>query len=117
MDFLQFLSAFGLGALVTALVQAWLSLRADIAKRNFQEKKECYVGLLEAYHAAAVDHNAESNGKRFAYWQMRCDLVAPKNVREAIQRIVDTNDDKSMRYQSHETLKEVLRSDLGVTKL
>lgn len=41
MGFLQFLSAFGLGAIVTALVQAWLSQKAAKDERNFQEKKEC----------------------------------------------------------------------------
>lgn len=77
MDILQWLSAFGLGALVTALVQAWLSQRADIARRNFQEKKECYIGLLEAYRKACLKSNGETQNE-FAYWAVRCGLVAPE---------------------------------------
>lgn len=113
MTIIQFLSAFGFGAIVTALVQAWLSNKSDTAKRNFQEKKECYIGLLDAYHKAAVERT-NAAAKNFAFWQMRCELVAPKNVREVIQEIIDTNDDREKRYIAHEKLKDVLRKDLGV---
>jgi len=113
MTIIQFLSAFGFGAIITALVQSWLSYKSDIAKRNFQEKKEAYIGLLDAYHKAAVE-NSNVAAKNFAFWQMRCDLVAPKKVRDAIQEIVDTNDDKEKRYIAHEKLKNVLRKDLSV---
>lgn len=113
MTIIQFLSAFGFGAIVTALVQAWLSNRSYLSQRNFQEKKECYIGLLGAYHKAAVE-NTNSAAKNFAFWQMRCELVAPKNVRDVIQEIVDTNEDKEKRYIAHEKLKKALREDLGV---
>lgn len=75
-----------------------------------------YVGLLEAYHEAAVNPSDKS-AKNFAYWQMRCDLVAPLDVRKSIQRIVDTNDNVTERYIAHEKLKQALRSDLGVSKI
>ncbi len=48
MSLIQFISAFGLGAIVAALVQAWLSNKVDISKRKFQEKKESYIGFLDA---------------------------------------------------------------------
>ncbi|MEA3012449.1 MAG: hypothetical protein QOD42_994 [Sphingomonadales bacterium] len=82
-------------------------------QRNFQEKKESYVGLLQAYHRAAVEGTDEA-AKEFAYWQMRCELVAPENVRNAIQAIVDTNDDRVARDLAHERLKAALRNDIGV---
>ena len=111
----QFFSAFGLGAIVVALVQAWLSSRAEFAKRKFFEKKECYVGLLEAYHRAAVESTEEA-AKNFGYWQMRCELVAPAAVRKAIQEIVDTNENRQLRNVAHESLKEALRRDLGISR-
>lgn len=117
MDFIQFISAAGLGGIVgsllTVFVQSWLSNKQYIANRNFQEKKEAYTGLLEAYHKAAVE-GTDTAAKNFAYWQMRCELVSPQNVRGSIQKIVDTNDDKSGRYVAHEALKDVMRKDLGV---
>ncbi len=115
MDVVPLLSAFGLGAIVTAGVQAWLAQRPVLVKRSFQERKECYIGLLEAYHRAAVE-NTDEAAKNFAYWQMRCELVAPKRVRDAIQTIVDTNDDKAARLEAHEHLKAMLRQDLRMTR-
>jgi hypothetical protein len=113
-NILPLISAFGMGAIVTALVQAWLLKKAELLKRNFQEKKECYVGLLEAYHRAAIENTNEA-AKNFGYWQMRCDLVAPQEVRKAIQEIINTNENKEARNVAHENLKRALRKDLGVT--
>ncbi|MBZ0217253.1 MAG: hypothetical protein K8F25_11905 [Fimbriimonadaceae bacterium] len=115
MNFVEFFSAFGLGALVVALVQAWFSRQAYLSKRNFEEKKEAYIGLLEAYHQAAVNPS-DTASKNFAYWQMRCELVAPATARDAIQRIIATNNDKATRYNAHDELKSALRKDLGVDR-
>jgi hypothetical protein len=43
MSIIEFISAFGLGAIVAALVQAWLSNRAYISARNFDEKKKAML--------------------------------------------------------------------------
>ncbi|WP_066798600.1 hypothetical protein [Sphingomonas soli] len=109
------LTAFGLGSIVTALVQAWLSRRSQEDERRFKEKQAAYVGLLEAYHRAAVEGSDEA-AKAFAYWQMRCELVAPEPVRDAIRRIVETNSDRAGRDAAHEDLKTSMRADLRITK-
>jgi len=114
-NILPLLTAFGLGSIVTALVQSWLQRKSKIDDRNFEERKQAYVGLLEAYHKAAVEPS-DANSKNFAYWQMRCDLVAPKSVRSAIEKIVSTNDNVEGRFLAHEQLKSALRSDLSVSK-
>lgn len=54
MDIIQFLTAFGLGAIVNAYIQSWLSKLSYISKRNFEEKKEAYVGFLEAMHNSEI---------------------------------------------------------------
>lgn len=107
------IAAFGLGSLLTAVVQFWLARNARLDERNFEERKVAYIGLLEAYHRAAIE-GTDAAGKEFAYWQMRCELVAPQSVREAIERIISTNDDKDARYIAHDQLKTALRLDLGV---
>lgn len=112
-QFIPLLTAFGLGSIVTAFVQSWITRRARIADRSFDERKAAYIGLLEAYHRAAVE-GTDAAAKHFAYWQMRCELVAPKPVRRAITAIIETNDDPAKRYPAHEALKEALRADLGV---
>lgn len=114
MQFVEFLSAFGLGAVVTAFIQAWLAHRSETSKRNFQEKKECYIGLLEAYRSIAIE-NTNVTAKNFAYWQIRCELVGSERVRKAIEDLKNTNPNSVTRDQAHENLKIALRSDLKIT--
>ena len=106
------LTAFGLGSIVTALIQSWLAQRSKEDERSFREKQAAYVGLLEAYHRAAVDGSDETS-KLFAYWQMRCELAAPASVRDAIRRIVETNDDRPGRERADRDMREAMRADLG----
>lgn len=117
MDIVQLISAAGIGgiigSLLTTVIQSWLAHKSYIHNRNFQEKKEAYIGLLNAYHNAAVKKSDEA-AKEFALWQMRCDLISPPEVRNAVQAIVDTNDDVSRRKMAHEKLKQTLRKDLGI---
>jgi hypothetical protein len=95
MSLIQFISAFGLGAIVTAIVQAWLSNRAEIWRRNFQEKKECYVGLLEAYRQAAVESTHETS---------------------AIKEMIDSSAYSLERGVALERLQKAMRRDLGISK-
>ncbi len=115
MIIISLLTAFGLGTVIAALIQSWLSRKSQNEDRRFKEKQSAYIGLLEAYRRAAIERTDEA-GKHFAYWQMRCALVAPKPVRDAIQRVKDTNDDISGRASANEQMEAAMRSDLGVTK-
>ncbi|WP_417492831.1 hypothetical protein [Maricaulis sp.] len=115
MDIIALITAFGLGSVVSALVQTYLSRRSKVHDRNFEERKQAYIGLLQAYHRAAVENSPDA-GKEFAYWQMRCELVSPASVRQAIEAIVETNDSREERIVAHDRLKAALREDLGVTK-
>jgi len=110
---IEFLSSFGLGALVVAAFQAFFNLYQAKKVLAFKEKKEAYVGLLQAYHKAAVE-NTDRAAKDFGYWQMRCELISNAKVRKAIQDIVDTNEDIESRHKAHERLKAVIRKDLGI---
>ncbi len=112
---IPFLTAFGIGSITTALIQHWFTTRAKKDARSFAERKEAYVGLLQAYHRAAVE-NTDAAAKEFAYWHMRCDLVAPLNVRTAIQSIIETNESMTARSRAHEQLQSALRSDLSISQ-
>jgi hypothetical protein len=78
-------------------------------------KATAYIDLLEAYHRAAVEETDETS-KAFAYWQMQCELVAPAPARDAIRRIVETNDDHPARMKADHAMKEAMRADLGITQ-
>ena len=107
------LTAFGLGSIVATLVQWLLARHAAKDERSFREKQTAYVGLLEAYHRAAVEGTDETS-KLFAYWQMRCELVGSAQVRDAVRRIVETNDDRAGREQADRDMKIAMRADLGI---
>jgi len=92
-----------------------LAQQGQKKQRNFDERKAAYIGLLEAYHRAAVENNDDA-AKEFAFWQMRCEIVGPENIRKAIFDIVASNDDPAARTYAHENLKQAMRSDLGVSK-
>ncbi|WP_226016116.1 hypothetical protein [Novosphingobium sp. FKTRR1] len=113
-QFLSLLTAFGLGSIITALVQAFLARSSQKDERAFREKQAAYIGLLEAFHKAAVEGSPEA-GNAFVYWQMRCDLVATTSVRGAIRLIVETNDDRPAREVAIEAMKAAMRADLGIS--
>ncbi|HEX4860379.1 MAG TPA: hypothetical protein VFV07_04025, partial [Rhizomicrobium sp.] len=59
MSIVQILSAAGIGGIVGSLLttffQAWFTHRSYLASRDFQEKKEAYVGFLEALLISEVE--------------------------------------------------------------
>lgn len=110
-DVIQILAAFGVGTIVATVLQYFFNERAKRKTVAFQEKKDAFIGLLEAYHKAAVEPS-DKHSKDFAYWQMRCELVGRDETIEAIQGIVDSNDNKISRNEFHEKLKRTMRSEL-----
>lgn len=89
MDWLALLTAFGLGSVVSAGVQSWLDNRKDERRKRFSERRETYIGLLEAYHRVARENSPESR-LNFGYWELRCRLVASEKVVFAIREFATT---------------------------
>lgn len=118
------LSAAGVGgvvgSLVTTLVQALFSNRAATRARDFQEKKEAYIGFLEALHRSDVEQTREAS-MRAGHWKNRCDLVASPSVRAVIEKIFETNPDVNGNVHPDRPkvigdLRRAMRSDLGVER-
>ena len=115
MQVLQFVSAFGLGALASALVQYWLSRRATLADRAFVEKKEAYIGLLEAIHRSEVE-KTDAAALLAGHWIFRCELVGSPSVVEAVEELLRTNPVSDAPHPSRpdvmKALKSAMRKDL-----
>ena len=109
----EFITAFGLGSIVSVIVQSWLAQRADTAKRMFQEKKECYVGLLEARNRCRMAPTMQST-QDLELWRLRCELVAPNTIREVLGKTSEQNE--AIQIAAYEELKRLFREDLGVAK-
>ena len=110
---LPLLAAFGLGSVVTALVQSALTNRTKRFDRIFAEKQAAYVGFLEARHRPAVEGAGEVT-RSVAYWQTRCDLVGSRAVREAISRVVEAGDDSEGCRMADDNLRQAMRYDLKI---
>ena len=79
MNIIQFLSAFGLGAIFSAFIQGFLAYRIDLSKRRFQEKKECYIGFLDAIYKSDKEQNADTSFY-LSHWINRIELIGSKDV-------------------------------------
>lgn len=119
MDILSLLSAFGLGAIVAALVQSWLSHRSEINRRDFQEKKESYVGFLDALHKSEMQRSPEA-ASYAGHWRNRIELVGSQPVIDACLRIEATNPigghTHPERPKALDDLKGAMRKDLGLRR-
>jgi hypothetical protein len=126
-------------ALVTSVISSYITFQLnDNGKKRdlvFQEKKEAYTGILEAYTEIAKistirDHydlrsddesfmgrgciqdliKAEAD---FAYWVIRCKLVGSQEVNEHIELLRDTESD-SDEFAALSNLENAIRKDLQV---
>lgn len=113
-NIISLLTAFGLGSIVTTGFQAWLAQKSSREDRRFCEKKEAYLGLLDALRRAA--HEKQDEAYNFAFWKMRSDIVSSNAVRNAVESVVNTRDDHSSNRLAQKSLLEAIRADLGVAK-
>jgi len=74
---LQYLSAFG----IDAVFKEKRTLR-------FQEKKEAYIGLIDAIRLVTTTPS-EEHKRMFGAWHIRCELVGSTEVCDALKRIVE----------------------------
>ncbi len=107
------LAAFGLGSIITTMVQSFLSARASKRQLSYNEGKEAYIGLLKAYRRAAAEQTKVASIEA-EYWRFRCELVAPKSVRDAVDMLFESERKSSARAEAEELMKAAFRNDLGV---
>jgi|LakMenEpi03Aug12_release.lakeMendotaPanAssembly.Ray.scaffolds.fasta_scaffold00115_41 hypothetical protein len=120
--------------ILTAYITFKLNDNANKRELVFQEKKEAYIGILEAYKEVARisktrDHydlwsvDEGSNGysiqdqikaqEDFDYWAIRCKLVGSQEVNEHIELLTDTESNSDERAALN-NLHNAIRKDLQV---
>lgn len=106
------IGGLGIGSLITSLATHFFTRRAAIRDRLYAEKREAYLGLLNALHQAAVSPS-DQNAKNYALWQTRCELFGSRDVATFAQSMVDTNDGPSeARGAAHRGLIDSMKADL-----
>jgi hypothetical protein len=106
------IGAFGIGSLATSIATHFMSRRASAHDRWYQEKREAYLGLLNALHEAAV-HPSGEHSKACALWQTRRDLFGSPTVSKYVQMMIDTTDKpRTERNEAFQNLVAAMKSDL-----
>lgn len=115
MDWLALVTAFGFGSIVSVLIQAVLSQRGQRVLRDFEERKAAYIGFWEAIRRQ--DRKFDEGSKiDLGHWIVRCELVAPVSVREALDYWNNMVPDDAQRPMATAALKESMRKDLGISR-
>jgi hypothetical protein len=52
--------AFGLGSVVTAGVNYWFTVKKEKDNRRFEERKEAYIGFLDAMNNSEIEKTEEA---------------------------------------------------------
>lgn len=109
---LPLLGGLGIGSLLKSIIDHFQSRRAVLNDRFYQEKREAYLGLLDALHKAALKHSDET-AKNYALWEARCDLFGSEDVSKYAKEIVETNDGpREARASAFRSLIAAMKLDL-----
>ena len=115
MDWLALLTAFGLGSIISALIQVLLTQRGQKTSRDFEERKAAYIGFWESIMRQDLKYD-EASLFDVGHWLVRCELVAPESVREKLRHWNELDPGSSERSEATEALKHSMREDLNVSK-
>lgn len=100
----------GLG--IGSLANSFLTRRSSLKDRWYQEKREAYLGLLQALHDAAI-RPSDENSKAFALWQTRCEVFGSSDVTKYAQLMKDTNEGpRTDRDAAFRGLIDAIKRDL-----
>jgi hypothetical protein len=112
MNWTELIGGLGIGSFITSITTNYLAHRSATNDRWFQEKRDSYIGLLNALHDAAV-HPSEEKSQAYALWQTKCNIFGSSEVSKYAQNMVDTNDGPpGERNKAFEALINAMRSDL-----
>ena len=101
MDWIAAVGAFGLGSVATTFIQGFLSIKSDQRNRNFQERKEAYVGLLESWVRQENDGFTLATELDVGHWLLRSKLVCSNSVLELLETWEDSKPGSKERIDSN----------------
>jgi len=115
MDWVSYLTVFGAGSLLTALVQIILNNRATSKRRQYDERKEAYIGLLEAWVRQENEGFTDASLFDVGHWVLRSELVASAPVFALLKIWKDAEPGSAERIDATDRLKLAMRDDLRST--
>ena len=76
---LPMLGGFGIWHLLTSVCKLFTSSKLKNKKQRYEEKKENYIGLIDAIRIANIDPS-KTNSKNFAFIQAKIDILGSEKV-------------------------------------
>jgi hypothetical protein len=110
---LPLIGGLGIGSLLSAIVNQLLSNKMKLKGRLYEEKRETYLGLIEALRNCDI-HPSRENAKAYGAWHVRCKLFGSDEVVKSSQRLIDTCNDVhgDAPARVYEDLFEAMRRDI-----
>jgi len=112
MDWVPLLAALGAGSLMTVIAQKFFERRAALSDREFKERKEAYIGFLEAWRDQDKEGVTSENRYDVGHWMLRCELVGSSALVRALRnwdRSPPGSDDRAVALKE---LKLAMKKDL-----
>jgi hypothetical protein len=113
MEIVALLTAFGFGSVITACIQYFLTTRSAAKRRTYDERKEAYIGLAEAWRQQEQDGISSKNKLEVGHWLLRCELVAPPQMLPILKDWTDAEIGSSGKMKATDQLKAAMRRDLS----
>jgi len=107
------LTAFGVGSIVTVLVQYVLANRSSAKRRTYDERKEAYIGLAEAWVKQEQEGVSGQNMLDVGHWVLRCQFVAPPEMLPLLKKWAASEPGSLERIEATDQLKAAMRNDLS----
>jgi hypothetical protein len=109
MDYSLLIGGLGIGSLLTSALGHILNRGAARRDRLYAEKRETFIGLLDALREASLTPSPAAS-KTYGLWQARCELFASSDVAKCARDLMDTPPKNRERH--YEALIEAMKRDL-----
>lgn len=113
---LAIFGGFGIGSIISQIVQYLLAQRLKKAERRTDELKQVFSGLLAAQASVIKNSNSTEHQIEFALWEARVQLVASPKVSKRIQEMKATAPHSDDRQVAIDAMLQTMRNELGITK-
>ena len=111
---LPLVGGLGTGSMLKGIIDHFLDKKLKIDDRLCEEKRETYLGIIDAMHEADI-HPSLENAKAFGNWTNRCKLFGSPEVIAAAQAYIETSADvtSDARARAFEALFSAMRKDIS----
>ncbi len=113
MGWLPLLSVFSVGSILTAIISSYLTSKWNVKNKLFSERKEAYIGLLEAWVRQENNNFDQQSQLDVGHWVLRSELVASTIVYKNLQAWKNSTPGSNERMKATNSLKYSIRSDLS----